>query len=723
MTARLSSNPILFGSGRVPPALSSTFFNPHRLSIEFSPEWGLRREAACEKLREMAIEKAWCARVINDNSPQSLAVCFILQFLEDQLGSAGDRRMWASAFVQQLRVMFERRAAIGSNSSIDGPAGPAITNNLRFSSYSAMPAPTWETWIPSSVQITSMTQLHLANTFAPASWSLDISMNQDQLGLAYVREPHIRDMGLRWCIQIMREALISACRSEICVYTIHDEIMLVGPPPPSPAEVISGAFDDLPWWDFGSFLLFVRPFTYRATQIALESPQWQTRRLNGQPFSLSCLEEHLSSLSSLHTLMKRAQVQYSGLFSPEGLTARYQALCHSAPDMANDERNLRFWTMNRNILYTSRVFLVSMKSALGALTIPIYLDLLARIRDEEAQRQFGSGTHQTTSQRRGVDDVQQITQLLINLKRVLLPYAREVLHDIQSGANLGWITHLGNEPLKLWCSIILDSTPIEDGGDGITRAQRVASLETAFRIFKILTWSWPRVFDDPLVLHTQHVVEEGIRNGVYSSSSMVDHVPRSSFGIDPLTSENTGIWPSYLGLEEAWKVMEPIAAVSLKTVYTADAIPAMPWPKVHSIPSTLDLPDIQQMMQGLNLHDEPAGGSAPPSLPPSSAPTSKVAFTDLYNFNEAAFRSSSRGVQAQTQTQTRPQAGAPLQMPDLSEFDMTFFGGEAVPTTSLPKPSFAGIPSAHSDPGIHMRGYSQTSPTGWLEWTVGHFWS
>ncbi|EIW81116.1 hypothetical protein CONPUDRAFT_72930 [Coniophora puteana RWD-64-598 SS2] len=739
MTARLSSNPVLFGGGRAPPTLSTIYFNPNLVAAEAPSAWGRRREEACEKFRNMAIEKAWSLRIMKESSPQSLAICFILQFLADNLDSASDRRTWGAAFVQQLRVMFEKKAYNWSNASPDVPVELAISKTVS-SPRSAIPISSSSTHgEPDTPQrAKSMNQLHLAKTFAPPELYPNIGMREDPLGVAFVREPNIREMGLRWCLHIMRESVIAATRNEICIFTMHDEAMLAGPPPPSPEEAIVGAGADLPWWDFGSFLLLVRPFTYRATQLALDSTQWQMHRFNGLPFSTSRLDQHLSNLTPLHALLSVAQARYSIMFDHEALALRYQALHQNTPDMSNDERNVRFWSINRNILFAGRLFLTAMKSALGSLNIPIYLDLQARIEHLGVESQEDSGTYPAARKQVG-DDIHQLKALLGRLRMALLPYARGVVHDIQWGSNLGWITHLGNEPMRAWASIILDSTPIEDGGEGVTRAQRVASLETLLNIFKILTWSWPRVFDDPLVQRTQQVVEEGIRRGVYGSGSMHDHIPRTSYGLypsnfkdkhGPSTSEaghgeDSGIWPSYLGSDEARRAMAPMAAAGLKTVHHADAIPPMPWPKVHNISPELDVPDIQQMMRSLSLHDTPASQGRPAPFESSpltaasslSVPLSNVAFDPIgLDITNAMFEGTLGHGQASLQGQA--QALVQMQMPDLCEFNMAAFGeSEGPQEMSIPHPSFGEhTPSYSTDQGFDMQDFVYPQPPA--DWTA-----
>jgi len=179
-----------------------------------------------------------------------------------------------------------------------------------------------------------------------------------------------------------------------------------------------------------------------SSHVALYTRITSSGRLSGLPFSLSLLEKHLADLSPLHALLSLIQARYSSYFSPDVLNARYEALQQYTPDMPYEERNARFWAGNRNTLYAGRVILMAMKSALGALSVPVYLDLKARLqRLESGTQAFSSGRQ--PGQTKGGDNVQLLREVFERLRRALVPYAREVVSAIQEGANLGWIMHLG----------------------------------------------------------------------------------------------------------------------------------------------------------------------------------------------------------------------------------------------------------------------------------------
>jgi len=176
----------------------------------------------------------------------------------------------------------------------------------------------------------------------------------------------------------------------------------------------------------------------------------------------------------------------------------------------------------------------------------------------------------------------------------------------------------------------------------------------------MLAWSWPRVFDDPLVRDAQQIVEEHTRHSIDGSSSAGDDVPRFSFGEGLLTSSSmpqwrdinsprqcvdmpprgsmgtsnadgsVTIWPAFLVAIDARLAecqFQPLGSAAessaLRTVHDADSIPAMPWPRLrnwHSIPPTLGLPDVRQVVGDIVGQYLSAGGGHTSGAMPSTAP-------------------------------------------------------------------------------------------------------
>lgn len=81
LTARLSAHPFILGASPEAPPFES--ITPAYL-VEHPDlrEYGARREAMCEKLREKAIRLAWERGTLVESSEDSMACCHLLEVLE-----------------------------------------------------------------------------------------------------------------------------------------------------------------------------------------------------------------------------------------------------------------------------------------------------------------------------------------------------------------------------------------------------------------------------------------------------------------------------------------------------------------------------------------------------------------------------------------------------------------------------------------------------------------
>jgi len=83
LTCRLSSNPAIVGPGTPAPAFE-TLTRQHAGKKEWGDlrQFGQRRQAACETLRQQAVAMAWNRGTMVQTSEESMAACHLLELLE-----------------------------------------------------------------------------------------------------------------------------------------------------------------------------------------------------------------------------------------------------------------------------------------------------------------------------------------------------------------------------------------------------------------------------------------------------------------------------------------------------------------------------------------------------------------------------------------------------------------------------------------------------------------
>ncbi|EIW76525.1 hypothetical protein CONPUDRAFT_169040 [Coniophora puteana RWD-64-598 SS2] len=453
LTSRLSSHPLLFGPGAAPPRLAAFLFDPGSIAMDTVAEWGRRRENACERLREMAVESAWHARLLAGDggdgsgfggvSDEGMAACLLLEMIEDR-HTPGAGRPWSAAFISLLRRKLEAKRLANWSEEANGD----VQDHNDINGYRVM--------VPTAPSLPAPTPF----PFPPPDGATNA--------------PRIQGIG--WSVQIMRESLSAAAQGQICSYTLHDEELLVGVKPATPelalahADTFGIAESDshresyegegvrVDWWDFGSFYCLVRPFSYRMTEVALDSFGWTSRRAHRAPFDVPKLEKHIESLIPLQNLLQLANKRLKMLLSPAGVEIRRRAGRGAAMDQAVGEQPGDYQRQmgGTDTLYTesmtqgpagledahspkdelraqltARTFHMLIRGCMGAVNVPVYIDLQERLLAIEQ----GHGCPG--------DDKERLEIVLRGVRKALLPHALTLLKGVRSMVHLAWITHIG----------------------------------------------------------------------------------------------------------------------------------------------------------------------------------------------------------------------------------------------------------------------------------------
>lgn len=115
LTCRLSSNPAILGPGTPAPAFET--LTRAYLGRQDRPdlrEFGQRREAACEQLRQQAIALAWNRGTLVETTEETMACCALLEVLEGRKNRQAGTP-YGSAFVSHLRTLLDNADSAGGS--------------------------------------------------------------------------------------------------------------------------------------------------------------------------------------------------------------------------------------------------------------------------------------------------------------------------------------------------------------------------------------------------------------------------------------------------------------------------------------------------------------------------------------------------------------------------------------------------------------------------------
>lgn len=72
---------------------------------------------------------------------------------------------------------------------------------------------------------------------------------------------------------------------------------------------------------------------------------------------------------------------------------------------------------------------------------------------------------------------ERLETLLSQVFRQTIKGARMVASCVHGAPSLAFLTHLHQERLESWIEILLDARPVEEGGEGITAAEKQNDLQ------------------------------------------------------------------------------------------------------------------------------------------------------------------------------------------------------------------------------------------------------
>ncbi|EIW85931.1 hypothetical protein CONPUDRAFT_86140 [Coniophora puteana RWD-64-598 SS2] len=225
----------------------------------------------------------------------------------------------------------------------------------------------------------------------------------------------------------------------------------------------------------------------------------------------------MAALNPLYALLALAHARFSVAFSTEAAAMRlctrptyYSATANGVNGGSHSaQRQTEAHAREKLERGTARFVLGAMTNALANVCIPLYADVEGRLMLASEKAQVGAG-----------DGSETLKALMGGLKRALLPYARRIVLDkaesvhggdrdgMGKGAkSLAAFAQIGDEPSRFWTRFILSATPIEDGGEAITRAQKLQLLESLYKTLKVMSWAWPRLLEEPTALRVKAGME------------------------------------------------------------------------------------------------------------------------------------------------------------------------------------------------------------------------
>lgn len=157
-------------------------------------------------------------------------------------------------------------------------------------------------------------------------------------------------------------------------------------------------------------------------------------------------------LDHLHALLSILTDRIAFVLSPAATSA------HALPGQFERERQ-----------YIMRSCLDTIKLAWCSLVLPLYLDLKRRVTD------LDEGPQATAAERRRTKE--RVELLLRQVHQEVLKAARIVAASVRRAPSLAFLTHLTQERLGSWVEILMDTKTVEEGGHGITAAEKSSDLK------------------------------------------------------------------------------------------------------------------------------------------------------------------------------------------------------------------------------------------------------
>lgn len=248
------------------------------------------------------------------------------------------------------------------------------------------------------------------------------------------------------------------------------------------------------------------------------------------------LATFIASLDALHTLLIVLTGRIEYVLSPAAIAA------HNLPAPFEAERQ-----------YIMKACLYTLQLGWSSLSLPVYLDLQRRIEGLKV------GTLDTAVERRR--EQERFETLLEQVYQMTLRGARIVARCVHDAPSLAFLTHLQQERVEIWVPILMEARVVENGGEGITRREKITELgwfarflfvllapslclcpptlchilirSASFRLLdglKLIGWSWPDSTHliDTLESNLQALQLEDILSGPGTDNPSINFITRLS---------------------------------------------------------------------------------------------------------------------------------------------------------------------------------------------------
>ncbi|BGP54353.1 hypothetical protein JCM8202v2_001930 [Rhodotorula sphaerocarpa] len=287
-------------------------------------------------------------------------------------------------------------------------------------------------------------------------------------------ESRVVNMSLGWSALIMRESLFAANSGRTSHLTSTDDLLLCGDVPRSIEDSLLDSVEDVDVRD--SVRLFfspMRPYTYHCARLARECGE----KISGtaarrQPCNEQFVTKYLTQLDHLLHLFALLEARIAFVLSPAATSA------HSLPAPFETERQ-----------FIMRACLHTLGLAWSSLSLPVYLELKRRLADLRAPPPANSEPppHLVADRLRTLERLELLSR---QASRMALKAARLVAQCVHEAPSLAFLTQLQSENLDKWVEVLRSARTVEEGGEGITRAEKERGLSWILAGLKTMGWSW-----------------------------------------------------------------------------------------------------------------------------------------------------------------------------------------------------------------------------------------
>ncbi|GAA5982447.1 hypothetical protein JCM10908_006652 [Rhodotorula pacifica] len=299
------------------------------------------------------------------------------------------------------------------------------------------------------------------------------------------------NMSLGWSALIMREALFAANAGRTSHFTATDDLLLCGEVPRSIEDSLLDSVDDVDVRD--SVRLFfapMRPYTYHCARLARECGE----KISGtaarrQPCSEQFITKYLTQLDHLLHLFALLEARIAFVLSPAATSA------HSLPAPFETERQ-----------FIMRACLHTLGLAWSSLSLPVYLELKRRISELRNPQHLSEAEQQPHLQADRQRTLERLELLFRQVGQTTLKAARLVAQCVHEAPSLAFLTQLQSENLDKWVEILRSARTVEEGGEGITRAERESDLRWILAGLKTMGWSWTD--GAPVIQTIEHALQD-----------------------------------------------------------------------------------------------------------------------------------------------------------------------------------------------------------------------